>query len=413
MSETTEMAASIRKLVLKFNELEKAFEKLTEKVNKTDKLLHQSVTRLIFVTLNENAAIESSDILELQKLVSQIDDVEVKKSVKSAVMSKIEKILGQKNVFSYTSEMFDFIDALGFEKDQDESNLEELKSLLKLYFNNFMKIKSTDPSQSIASKTSFLKKITELTKPFSKRETMDLFNTCFTESGFEKLDTESAYMLVQTMLAITEEIVGSTEMFNDQYRMITNLWNTKFAEIHFSTEERRKKVSDQISRFFGTDLTDELVAKFLNDFHVDFEAVPMWQYEVYLGLVPVFVELSERLRDTDLICEDDRVVNIHERFGVVDQEEHASESLCIKKNPQVIWDFSRHNEDPNDSEDSWIDDHNQNERLFYDLSGTNCLSLAQKTGRRSIQSVRISDVQQDFYSAFENFCPTTSIQSRA
>ena len=320
MSETIETAASITELFSKFNDLEKAFEKLTNKQNKTDDLLHQSVTRLIFLTLNKNSAVESSDILELQKLVSEINDFEVKKSVKTAVMLKIENILSQKNVVLLIPELFDFIDALSF--DQDESSPEELKILLKLYFDNFMKVKGT------LLKTSFLSKITEKTKPFTNRETLDLFNDCFSTSGYDKMGAESAYMLVQAILAISED--GWTELFNDHSKIISDLWTTEFPENNFATNEQRKNISNLISSFFSIGLNIDLASKFLDEFQVDIDSVPVWQYEIYLTLIPVFVEMSDRVRRSREISIGEWDVNVFSKFGVVNPCQYASTSLCIK-----------------------------------------------------------------------------------
>ena len=81
-------------------------------------------------------------------------------------------------------------------------------------------------------------------------------------------------------------------------------------------------------------------------------------------------------------------MNIHARFGVVDQNEYADTELCIKINPEVRWDFSGTGPKPDD-------------RFFYDLFGTNVVSLANKLGPRSIQGETSesedSDFQPDFY----------------
>ena len=83
MSETIE----ITELVNKFNALEKDLDNVKKKQIQTDILLHQSITKIIDLTFNKTVTIESSDVKELQTLVSQIHDSGVKKSLRSSFMT--------------------------------------------------------------------------------------------------------------------------------------------------------------------------------------------------------------------------------------------------------------------------------------------------------------------------------------
>ena len=82
----------ITQLLKKFNVLEKDLENVKQKQLQTDILLHSSIARNIDLTFNKFVNIESRDIIALQTLVSQVYDVEVKKSLRSAFLSRIDEI---------------------------------------------------------------------------------------------------------------------------------------------------------------------------------------------------------------------------------------------------------------------------------------------------------------------------------
>ena len=88
MSETIQ----ITQLVTEFNLLKKDLEEVKQKQIQTDILLHISITRNIDLTFNKNVAIESRDVMALQTVVSQVNDSEVKNSLRLAFMSRVEEI---------------------------------------------------------------------------------------------------------------------------------------------------------------------------------------------------------------------------------------------------------------------------------------------------------------------------------
>ena len=176
-------------------------------------------------------------------------------------------------------------------------------------------------------------------------------------------------------------------------QIILNLWKTQFPEKFFRTKEKRNGIFQTLSEFFGSSnqvLSIRFELKFLNGFQsLNFNDFPAWQYEVYLNLLPVFIKMRDRVvafygdREMIEMLEHDYV---HEKFGVTDKKEYTDEKSCINVNSEVSWDFSQENTAQN------LDD-----RLFFNLSGTNCLSISHQRERRSIQSILNSCSQQDFY----------------
>merc|ERR1712150_54412 len=366
MSETIENSAVIPQLVSKLNDLENIVKDLQGKQLKTDKLLYQSVARIIDLTFNKNVLIEPSNIKELNTLVSQIVDDEAQNSVRTKFMSKIDSIVGQSNVNAVRKELFEFTESI---HANTELNSEEVKDLVNFYLKHFGDVEGTIP------------KIVNLMKPFSQQDHLDMFSGCFESLGYDKFSVENAYLL-------TREIIGEiknqdTKLVDEQYKVLSNLWTAKFPEKLFIKEEQRKSISETISQFFSTSLNINLAIKFLTSFQVDIESLPVWQYEMYLTLIPVFVEIRDRIMDSDDINVDNWDVNIYEKFGVTDLNEYTDQKLCIDVNPKVSWNFVK----------------NSAERLFFNLSGTNCLAIAHQKGRRSIQSMTnyVPDLQQDFY----------------
>ena len=248
-----------------------------------------------------------------------------------------------------------------------------------------------------------------LTGTLPQETSLKTFKDCFETSGYADLGVENAYMLVQTIFGdilknrdhdlIVDE--AKVPFLEETCQIVLNLWRTKFPERLFRTKEQRKSIFQTLSEFFGSAtfrfrrwyneiLSIRFEAKFLNDFQsLNFNDFPVWQYEVYLNLMPVFIKMRHRVvmfyknKEMMEMIEPD---SLYKKFGVTDREEHSAERSSINVNPKIPWDFSQENTAQN------LDD-----RLFFNLSGTNCLSISHQRERRSIQSILNSSSQQDFY----------------
>ena len=96
-------------------------------------------------------------------------------------------------------------------------------------------------------------------------------------------------MIVQA--ALGDKDSQDTEFNDDYFKIVCDLWTTKFPESDFQTIEQRTRVFEVVSLFFSSGLNNDLASKFVDNLQVDWKSVPLWQYKIYFSLVPVFIEL--------------------------------------------------------------------------------------------------------------------------